>query len=134
MNEMIAIAGRLKALRLIMGLSEDEMAHTAGVSLEEYREYEAGTRDFGFTFLFRCARRLGVDITEIVTGEQPTLSFYHVVRSGDGMPIKRHEEFDYRHVSYLLKERLAEPFVVRAKWSEARGAHRGTLSRRLCHV
>ena len=118
MNEVTAIAGRLKALRLIMGLSEEEMARTAGVSPTEYREYEAGKCDFGFTFLFRCARRLGVDITEIVTGEQPTLSFYHVVRGGEGMPIKRREEFDYRHISYLLKERLAEPFVVRAKWSE----------------
>ena len=29
MNEVTAIAGRLKALRLIMGLSEEEMARTA---------------------------------------------------------------------------------------------------------
>ena len=116
--ELQKIAERLRALRQIMGLSAEEMAAAANVTPDEYLRYESGEIDFGFTFLFRCATRCGVDISELVTGEQPTLSFYNVVRSGEGMPIRRRSEFDYQHISYLLKDRLAEPFVVTAKYSE----------------
>jgi quercetin dioxygenase-like cupin family protein/DNA-binding XRE family transcriptional regulator len=118
-NQVAQVAQRIYGLRLILDISEEEMATVTGVSLEEYRACEAGQSDFSFTFLYKCAQRFGVDISELVTGEVPKLSSYTVVRSGGGMPIERRREFKYRHLAYLLKNRLAEPFFVTAKYSEA---------------
>lgn len=109
---------RLKGLREEMNLSAEEMAKVTGVSEEEYMQIENGVSDISFTFLFKCANRLGVDLSSIVTGEEPRLTSYTLSRSGDGMPIKRREGFDYTHIAYLLKDRLAEPFVVTAKYSK----------------
>ncbi len=109
---------RLKGLRCELNITPAEMAQTAGVSEEEYLRIEAGEADLSFTFLFKCANRLGVDLSAIVTGDEPRLTSYTLSRSGDGMPIKRREGFDYTHIAYLLKDRLAEPFVVTAKYSK----------------
>lgn len=118
-NQVAQVAQRIAGLRTILDVSEQEMAEITGVSLAEYRACEAGQNDFSFTFLFKCAQRFGVDISELVMGDVPKLSSYTVTRKGGGMPIERRHGFSYRHLAYLLKRRLAEPFVVKAKYSEA---------------
>jgi quercetin dioxygenase-like cupin family protein/DNA-binding XRE family transcriptional regulator len=118
-NQVAQIAQRIAGLRAILEITEQEMVDITGVSLEEYRACEAGQSDFSFTFLYKCAQRFGVDISELVMGEVPRLSSYTVVRSGGGMPIERRRGFKYRHLAYLLKDRLAEPFFVTARYSEA---------------
>jgi len=111
---IIEIAQRIKGLRQLMEITEDEMAALTGVSTTEYREFEIGEKDFTFTFLMKCAQRYGVDIVELMTGENPRLSFYTVVRSGKGLPMERRAGFKYRHLGYNLKNKLAEPFLVTA--------------------
>lgn len=45
---------------------------------EEYLACENGASDFSFTFLYKCAKKFGVDIAELITGEVPeTLLLYH---------------------------------------------------------
>ena len=53
---------------------------------------------------------------EILTGEQPKLSFYTVVRQGQGLPIRRREGFEYFHLASLFRGKLAEPFLVTAPY------------------
>jgi len=118
-NNIAQVAQRVKGLRQILDIPAEEMARVAGVALAEYLSCEAGERDFSFTFLFKCAQRFGVDISELVTGDSPKLQSYTVVRSGGGMPIERRQGFFYRHLAYLLRGRMAEPFLVTAKYSEA---------------
>lgn len=89
------------------------------MTVEEYREYEKGKLDFPFTFLLKSAERFGVDITELLTGDNPKLSFYTVVRRGQGPQIERRKGFEYRHLAYLMKNRMAEPFLVTAPYVEA---------------
>jgi transcriptional regulator with XRE-family HTH domain len=112
------IAERIKGLRNLMDITQEEMAETTGVNVEKYREYERGNADFSFTFLLRCSERLGVDMAELLTGENPKLSFYTVVRRGKGLPIERRKGFEYRHLAHLMKNRIAEPFIVTAPYSE----------------
>lgn len=112
------IAERIRMLRDATDLSIEDMAKAAGVSAAEYREFEAGKRDFTFTFLYRCAERFGVDIVELLTGENPHLSGYTVVRSGKGLPMKRRRGFEYDHLASNFKNKMAEPFLVRAPYSE----------------
>ncbi|MDL2234415.1 helix-turn-helix transcriptional regulator [Ruminococcaceae bacterium OttesenSCG-928-L11] len=61
------IAMRIRGLREILEYSEEKMARRTDVTVEEYREYEAGQRDFSFTFLYACAKTFGVDIVELLT-------------------------------------------------------------------
>lgn len=112
------IAIRIRELRDILGITEEEMAKKTDVTVEEYREYEGGARDFSFTFLYECARTFGVDIVELLTGENPKLSYYTVVRAGKGLPIRRRKGFTYQHMAYRIKNKIAEPFVVTAPYQE----------------
>lgn len=115
-NQTKVIAERLKMARHNAELTVVDMAEAAGVSASEYERLETGEYDFSFTFLFKCASKLGMDISELVSGSDPKLSFYNITRAGEGMPIRRRAGFNYRHLAPLLKNRMAEPFVVTAKY------------------
>ncbi|MDO4552854.1 MAG: AMP-binding protein [Bacillota bacterium] len=109
---------RLKGLRSELGISVAEMARATELSEREYLEIENGVADVGFTVLYKCANKFGVDLASLVTGDEPRLTSYTLSRQGEGMPIKRLEAFEYVHIAYLLKNRLSEPFIVTAKYSE----------------
>ena len=112
------IAQRIHTLREITGFSVEEMAEATGVSVEEYCRLERESDDYSFTFLYRCAEKFGVDIIEIVTGQAPKLTGYTLVRAGHGLSIKRNDQFDYFHLASTFKNKLAEPFLVRAPFRQ----------------
>jgi transcriptional regulator with XRE-family HTH domain len=115
MDERIGdIAERIRALRDATGYSAKEMADATGISVDEYEALENAKRDFTFTFLYKCAKKFGVDIVELLTGENPHLSGYTVVRAGKGLPMKRRKGFGYGHLASNFKNKMAEPFLVDA--------------------
>ena len=113
------IAERIRALRDETGHTVEEMASATNVSAEEYNTFEMGETDLTFTFLYKCAEKFNVDIVELLTGENPRLSGYTIVRSGKGLPIERRKGFDYRHLASNFKNKAAEPFVVTAPFHSA---------------
>ncbi len=113
-----SIAARLKWARENLEIPASAMAEACGIGEAEYVKMERGEEDFSFSFLFKCAKLLGMDISELVSGSDPKLDFYNLTRAGGGMPIKREKGFDYRHVAPLLKNRVSEPFIVTAKYDE----------------
>ena len=113
------VAERIRTMREITGLSEEEMARCTGVSPEEYTRCEEGEQDFSFTFIYKCAKRFGVDPTDLIKGVSPTLSSYTIVRHGDGLPITRRHGFKYLNLAPLFKNKTAEPFFVTMPYSEA---------------
>lgn len=118
-DRIIEIAQRIRGLREDIGVSVAEMAQLVEVTEEEYLSYEDGNRDFSFTFLYKVADRLGVDISEILTGSSPTLSVYTHVKKGKGLSIERRKGLKYQSLAYLFKNRNAEPFLVEAVYDEA---------------
>ena len=114
-NKLQQIGNRIRDIRQIREISEEEMAKVTGVTVEEYRKHEDGLVESPFAFLYLCAERFGVDVGVLVSGESPKLSLYNITRKGGGMPIKRREELDYRHLAPLLKNRHTEPLFVRAQ-------------------
>lgn len=112
------IAQRIRELREIMGFSEEEVAETIGISVEDYRILEAGATDFSVTVLWNCAEKFGVDLMELMTGENPHLSRCSVVRKGKGLQVNRREGFTYEHMAYSFKGKIAQPFVVTAPYHE----------------
>lgn len=113
------ISQRLKDLREILELSEDDVAEKLGMSAPEYKKYENGEQDFSVTFLKKCAEIFRVDLIDLMTGENPHLSSFTVTRRGEGASMKRREGFTYQHMAYNLKNKLAEPFVVIAPYNPA---------------
>jgi transcriptional regulator with XRE-family HTH domain len=127
-DKIIEIAERIRGLREDFGISVAEMAQLVEVSQDEYICYEEGKRDFSFTFLYKVANRLGLDISELVTGSSPTLSVYTHVKKGKGLSIERRKGFKYYSLAYLFKNRNAEPFLVEAPYDEA--ADKGEILQR----
>ncbi len=112
------VANRIQALREDCGFSMQEMADFTGRSLEEYEAQESGDQDLSFTFLYKCAKKLGVDVIELLTGESPHLTGYSLTRAGDGLSIKRRAGFEYLHKAPHFRNKLVEPFLVTAPFIE----------------
>ena len=112
------VAGRIRSLREDCDLTMQEMAEATGRSVAEYAAQESGEQDLSFTFLYKCAKVLGVDVIELLTGETPHLRGYSLVRNGEGLSIKRRAGFEYLHKAPHLQNKLAEPFVVTAPYLE----------------
>lgn len=110
------VAERIRLLREDCDLTMQEMADATGRTVSEYAAQESGEQDLSFTFLYKCAKVLGVDVIELLTGETPHLRGYSLVRQGEGLSIKRRAGFEYLHKAPRLKNKLAEPFVVTAPY------------------
>jgi transcriptional regulator with XRE-family HTH domain len=112
------VANRIHALREDMDLTMQEMAEATGLNVAEYATMEGGEQDLSFTFLYRCAEKFGVDMIELLTGENPHLTGYSIVRGGQGLSINRREGFEYRHLAPNFQHKLCEPFFVTAPCRE----------------
>ncbi|MGN1129211.1 MAG: AMP-binding protein, partial [Candidatus Flemingiibacterium sp.] len=116
-NKILEVAERIKALREIMGFSAAEMAKSTDVSEEEYHVLESGESDFSFTFIYKCAQKFGVDVTDILKGSSPTLTSFSITKSGEGLPIVRRKGFRYENLAPLFKNKVTEPFKVNARYN-----------------
>jgi len=116
-NMIKEVATRIKETRLICEISEEEMAVCTGVSVDTYRALESGSLDMTFTFIYKCAARFGIDTTDLLKGESPTLEEYSITRAGGGLPIARRKGFRYNNLAPLFKNKVAEPFRVLARYN-----------------
>ena len=112
------MAGRIRELREIVGLTVEEMAVKTDVSIEEYQQCENGQSDLNFAFIYRCALAFDVDVTDIIEGYSPTLKSYTVTRKGDGQRIEQAHGMVYFNLASAFRNRIAEPLYVRSEYSE----------------
>ena len=125
-QQLQLIAMRIRDLRDITGLSAQEVADKTGIDPAEYEAYETGTRDFSFSHLFNIAEALGVDISDLLTGESPKLHGYVLTRAGQGLEFNRRRQYQYHHLAYNFRDKLSEPFIVTVRQDEpgsAKQAH-----------
>ena len=115
-NQLKIIADRVKEARQLSGKSTAETAEIIGITEEQYVEYETGTQDFSFTFLYKCGKIFGLDVYDLLSGENPKLTAYQVVRNGDGFPLARRKGFSYNHLAVNFKDKQTEPFLVTAPY------------------
>ena len=112
------MAGRIKELRDVVGLSAEQMAEKTGVTVEEYNACENGNSDLNFAFIYRCALALGVNVTDIIEGYSPKLKGYTVTRYGAGQKIAQAHGMTYFNLAYAFQNRIAEPLYVRSVYRE----------------
>ena len=101
MSEQIKqIAMRIKELREIYGLTIEELAQDLNISPQEYRTYEKGETDIPVSVLYGISNKFKVELTAILTGDEPKLNIYSLVRKGQGIKVNRRKEYDYQSLAY----------------------------------
>ncbi|MBN2111157.1 MAG: cupin domain-containing protein [Methanosarcinaceae archaeon] len=107
------IASRVRELRELCGIASDEMAALLGLSADTYRKYENAEEDFPASILFGIAQNLKVDMTVLLTGEDPRMHVFTVTRKDKGVSVDRRRDYKYQSLAANFVHKKAEPFVVK---------------------
>jgi quercetin dioxygenase-like cupin family protein len=68
--------------------------------------------DIPVSFLYEIAARFKVELTALLTGEEPRLHMYAPVRAGEGLTVERRKEYQYQDLAYNFVHKKAEIFLV----------------------
>ena len=118
MNQLQSIAQRICEMRRIMGYTEKQMAEMTDISEETYTSYESGTVDLPFTFIHKCAKVFGIELTDILEGHSAKLSGYTVTRRGEGLTTASEDGITIQDMAPLFRKKLATPYWVTYQYSE----------------
>ncbi len=106
------IASRLRGLRDALDLTVEELAEKTGVDAALVRTYEAGQTEIPVGFLMKVAHSCHVDLTVLISGLEPHLTGYSLVRRGEGLSVERRKDYDYKSLAYRFSGRKMEPFLI----------------------
>ncbi|WP_406661427.1 cupin domain-containing protein [Methanolobus sp. ZRKC3] len=107
------IAARIRELREISDISSGEMAGALGISPEDFDKYETAQADIPASMLFEIAHHLNVDLTVLLTGEDPKMRVFTVTRKDKGINVQRRKDYKYQSIAANFAHKKAEPFVVK---------------------
>ena len=116
-NQLMDIAMRIRDMRDILGYSMQKMAELTEVSEDTYHLYESGTVDLPFTFLHKCAKVFGVEITVLLEGHSARLSGYTVTRRGKGLVTAAEDGITIQDMAPMFRKKLATPYWVTYQYS-----------------
>ena len=112
------VAGRIRDLREVNGLSIEEMAQRTGLTVEEYIQHESGSRNLSIAFLYRCVLILGVDLSDLLEGHSPKLRSYALTRKGDGQRIEEAHHMVGYNLAAGFRNRIALPLYMEIAYRE----------------
>ena len=113
MTEQIKqIADRIKGLREISGISAESLSKELGINLKNYLEYESGSLDIPVSFLYKIAQKLDIELSALLSGDNPKLRVYCIVRNGKGLCVERDKQYKYESLANNFVDKKAEPFLV----------------------
>ncbi|MDR0489917.1 MAG: cupin domain-containing protein [Oscillospiraceae bacterium] len=113
MNEDLRkISERIRELREIFGLTEEEMARDTGVDVAKYIEYETNGENIPISVLYHISHVFGVDMSEILTGEPARISTLQICRRGKGKTIDRYSGYMYEDLAPRFTGKVMEPLLV----------------------
>ena len=116
-NQLQEIALRIREMREILGYSMQKMADLTEVTEEVYRKYESGTMDLPFTFMHKCAKVFGLEITDLLEGHSAKLSGYTVTRRGKGLVTASEDGITIQDMAPMFRKKLATPYWVTYQYS-----------------
>ena len=111
-DKLHLISERIRELREIFDLSQEEMAKEVGISSEKYIEYETSGENIPISVLYRISQKFGVDLSEILTGEPARLSTLQVCRRGKGKTINRYPGYMFQALAPRFTHKIMEPLLV----------------------
>ena len=116
-NQIMDVAMRIRDMRDILGYSIEKMTELTGFSEDDYRRYESGTADLPFTFLHKCAKAFGVEITVLLEGHSARLSGYTVTRKAKGLVTASEDGITIQDLAPMFRKKLATPYWVTYQYS-----------------
>ncbi len=116
-NQLMEIALRIREMREILGYSMQKMADLTEVSEETYRVYETGSVDLPFSFIHKCAKVFGLEITDLLEGHSAKLSGYTVTRKGRGLVTASEDGITIQDMAPMFRSKLATPYWVTYQYS-----------------
>ncbi|MEI7834759.1 MAG: XRE family transcriptional regulator, partial [bacterium] len=111
-DQLKQIALRIREIREIEGITQETLASELGISAETYARYEAGETDISVSVLYQIANRFNVELSAILTGDNPRLHTYALARKGKGISVQRRKEYQYQSLAFNFAHKKAEPFLV----------------------
>ena len=117
-DKLREVSQRIREMREICGYTVAETAAMTEVSEEEYRLYEAGGRDFPFTFIHKCSKAFDIGITDLLEGRSAHLSSYTVTRRGEGQETAKEAGISIMAMAPQFSKKIAEPYRVRYEYNE----------------
>lgn len=111
-EEIKAIGERIRGLRLDFQVSVADLAAECGMTETELDAYEKGLKDIPVGALHSIAKRFGVELTTLLTGDEPHLHSFCLTRRDSGVTVTRRLDYQYKSLAYTFAERKAEPFLV----------------------
>ena len=117
-NQLERIAQRIRELREIFGYSTADMARMTDLDEKTYLSYESGTVDLPFTFMHKCAKVFGIEITDILEGHSAKLSGYTITRRGQGLTTASEDGITIQDMAPLFRQKLATPYWVTYEYSD----------------
>ena len=112
------VASRIRELRTISGFSIEEMAQRTGVSVEDYCQFEEGSRNMSVAFLYRCVLIFGVDFSDLLEGRSAKLRTYALTRKGDGQRIEEAHHMVGYNLAPDFRNRIALPLYMKLSYRE----------------
>lgn len=111
-DQVIGVAKRMKELREIVEYTPQEVADELNVPLETYLAYENAQLDIPVGVIYGAASFMGVDPTELLSGDIPRMNTYTIVRQGRGMTVERYKEYTFTSLAFNFVDRDMEPMIV----------------------
>ena len=111
-EELMRISERIRELREIFDLTEEEMARETGVPVEKYVEYESNGENIPISVLYHISQKFNVDLSEILTGEPARLSTIQICRRGKGKTIDRYPGYMFESLAPRFTQKIMEPLLV----------------------
>lgn len=106
------IAARMRELRDTVDYTMAQMAEACGVDEATYAAYEQGGIDIPIGFLIEMAGQFGMDVTVLLTGEEPKLHTYCLTRAGKGIKVERNPHYSYQSLAFNFINKQSEPLYV----------------------
>ena len=116
-DKLNQIAARIKELRIVTGLTVEEMAARTGITVEEYEQCEAGNRNLSVAFLYHCTLSFGVDLGDLLEGKSPKLRQYALTRRGGGQRIEEAHNMIGFNLAAEFRNRIALPLYMELSYS-----------------
>ena len=111
-EQYLMISERIRELREIFDLTIDDMAKDLGIDSLEYAEYETSGKNIPISVLYHLSHKFGVELSEILTGQQAHISTLQVCKRGKGQTIDRYPGYVFESLAPRFVGKVMEPLLV----------------------
>jgi len=111
-QEKQSMSERIRELREIFDLTEEEMAKETGVDIQTYIGYETSGENIPISVLYHISQKFNVDLSEILTGEPARISTLQVCKRGKGKTIDRYPGYMFESLAPRFTHKIMEPLLV----------------------